>query len=131
MNASLSLHHTAVQYARKLIGANTSQSAESFNLAKTLDRAALLLHAIIYRVRLHASPLRFKSVRLEGSIIYLDGFSFDGFAIEACPRPFWCTGPCVFVIRWSRSWPSATVYLSCLRTVSVLSKPCSCCVPTA
>jgi MYND finger len=45
---------------------------------KTLSRAALLLQAIIYRIRLHASPLRFKSARIEGSIIYIDGFQFDG-----------------------------------------------------
>jgi hypothetical protein len=38
---------------------------------KTLGRAALLLQAIIYRIRLHASPLRFKSMRIEGSITYL------------------------------------------------------------
>ena len=41
---------------------------------KTFDRAALLLQAIIYRIRLHASPSRFKSVRLKRSIISLDGF---------------------------------------------------------
>lgn len=44
---------------------------------KTLGRAALLLQAIIYRIRLHASPFWFKSVRIEGSTISLDGFQFD------------------------------------------------------
>lgn len=53
---------------------------------KALGRAALLLQAIIYRIRLHASPLRFKSMRLEGSIIYLDGFQFDG--SERLLKPF-------------------------------------------
>lgn len=41
---------------------------------KSLGRAALLLQAIIYRIRLQASPLNFKSLRLEGSTIFLDGF---------------------------------------------------------
>lgn len=45
---------------------------------KTLHRASLLLQAIIYRIRLHASPIRFKSMRLEGSVIYLDGYQFNG-----------------------------------------------------
>src|SRR5271170_3024558 len=33
---------------------------------KTLGRAALLLQAIIYRIRLHASPLQFESVCVKG-----------------------------------------------------------------
>ena len=36
----------------------------------------MLLQAIIYRIRLHASTLRFKSLRLEGSTIFVDGFQF-------------------------------------------------------
>jgi hypothetical protein len=44
---------------------------------KALDRAALLLQAIIYRIRLHTSPIQFKSVRIEGSNIFLNGFQFD------------------------------------------------------
>lgn len=45
---------------------------------KSLGRAALLLQAIIYRIRLQASPLDFKSLRLEGSNIFLDGFQLAG-----------------------------------------------------
>ena len=41
---------------------------------KTLGRAASLLQAIIYRIRLHASPLEFESMRSEGSAIYLEGY---------------------------------------------------------
>jgi hypothetical protein len=38
----------------------------------------VLLQAIVYWIRLHASPLRFKSARIEGSIIFLDRFQIDG-----------------------------------------------------
>ncbi|KAL1966245.1 hypothetical protein VTN77DRAFT_4598 [Rasamsonia byssochlamydoides] len=55
---------------------------------KALARAALLLQAIIYRIRLHASPLRFKSVRIEGSIIFLEGFQFDGLDTQRHLKPF-------------------------------------------
>jgi hypothetical protein len=55
---------------------------------KTLGRAALLLQAIIYRIRLYASPLQFKSVRIEGSIISLDGFQFDGLDTQRLLKPF-------------------------------------------
>lgn len=55
---------------------------------KTLGRAALLLQAIMYRIRLHASPLLFKSVRSEGSIIYLHGFQFDGLDPQRHLNPF-------------------------------------------
>ena len=42
---------------------------------KYLGRAAILLQDIFYLIRLHASTLRFKSLRLEGSTtIFLDGF---------------------------------------------------------
>ena len=41
---------------------------------KFIHRAALLLQAIIYRIRLHASPLQFKSVHLEGSTVLLEGY---------------------------------------------------------
>lgn len=54
---------------------------------KTLGRDPLLLQAIIYRIRLHASPLRFKSVRLEGSIISLDEFQFNGLERQLKPFP--------------------------------------------
>ena len=55
---------------------------------KTLGRAALLLQAIIYRIRLHASPLRFKSARIEGSIIYLEGFQVDILDTQRQLKPF-------------------------------------------
>ena len=55
---------------------------------KTLGRATLLLQAIVYRIRLHASPLRFKSARIEGSIIYLEGFRFDGLNTQRQLKPF-------------------------------------------
>ena len=47
---------------------------------KQLFRAAQLLRAITYQIRLHASPLRFKSVRLEGSDVILeqDNIFYDG-----------------------------------------------------
>ena len=55
---------------------------------KTLDRAALLLQAIFYRIRLHASVLRFKSFRVEGSTIFLEGFQVDDLNTERYLRPF-------------------------------------------
>jgi hypothetical protein len=55
---------------------------------KTLDRAALLLKAIIYRIRLHASPIQFKSVRIKGSNISLDGFQHDGLDTQRQLKPF-------------------------------------------
>ena len=59
---------------------------------KLLNRAAMLLQAIIYRIRLHASPLRFKSLRLEGSTIFLDGFQstteFHSRESEPALKPF-------------------------------------------
>lgn len=86
MNTSLSLHSAAVQYARKLIGVNTIQSSESFKLARLLIEPFCFSKPSSNRIRLHASPLRFKSVRLEGSIVYLDGFQFDG--LERQLKPF-------------------------------------------
>ena len=82
----LSLHSTAVQYARKLIGVNTSQSAKSFKLAILLIEPFCFFKPSPNRIRLHASPLRFKSVRLEGSIVYLDEYQFDG--LEQQSKPF-------------------------------------------
>lgn len=87
MKASLSLRSTAVKFARKLIGANTSQSVESFKLTRRL-LAAVLLQAIIYRIRLYASLLRFKSARIKGSIIFLDGFQIDGLDAQRQLKPF-------------------------------------------
>ena len=55
---------------------------------KTLGRAAVLLQAIIYRIRLHASPLRFKSARVKGSIIFLDGFQINGLDAQRQLKPF-------------------------------------------
>jgi hypothetical protein len=55
---------------------------------KTLGRAALLFQAIIYRIRLYASPLQFKSARVEGSNISLDGFQFDGLDTQRQLKPF-------------------------------------------
>jgi hypothetical protein len=55
---------------------------------KALGRAALLLQAIIYRIRLHASPLQFKSMRIEGSIISLDGFQVNGLDTQRLLKPF-------------------------------------------
>jgi hypothetical protein len=55
---------------------------------KALGRAALLLQAIFYRVRLHASPLRFESIRIEGSIVSLNRFQFDGLDTQRQLKPF-------------------------------------------
>jgi hypothetical protein len=55
---------------------------------KALNRAALHLQAIIYRIRLHASPIQFKSVRIEGSNIFLDGFQFDVLDTQRQLKPF-------------------------------------------
>jgi hypothetical protein len=85
MNTSLSLHSTAVQHARKPIGANVSQSVKS---SQTLGRAALLLQAIIYQIRLHASPLQFKSMRIEGSSLCLYGFQPDELDAQRLLKPF-------------------------------------------
>lgn len=82
---SLSLHSTAVQYVRKLIGFNTSQSAENFKLARLLVEPFCFFKPSFNRIRLHASPLRFKSVRLEGSIVYLDEYQFDGLKRQLKP----------------------------------------------
>ena len=55
---------------------------------KTLGRVALLLQAIIYRIRLHASPVQFKSLRTEGSIILLEGVQLDGLDPKRQLNPF-------------------------------------------
>ena len=58
---------------------------------KSLGRAALLLQAIIYRIRLHASSLRFRSLRLQGSTIFLDGFQCNEYLFsesEQMLKPF-------------------------------------------
>lgn len=55
---------------------------------KTLDRAARLLQAIMYRIRLHASPIQFKSIHLEGSIIFLHGYEADGSGTRRQLNPF-------------------------------------------
>jgi hypothetical protein len=58
---------------------------------KTLERAALLLQAIIYRIRIHASPLHFQSARREGSVIYLEGgqpFAFGAQQLHSMPVCF-------------------------------------------
>ena len=62
---------------------------------KSLGRAAMLLQAIFYRIRLRASTLRFKSLRLAGSTIFLDDFQFasefhsreSGQALKPFPVP--------------------------------------------
>jgi len=55
---------------------------------KTLGRAAVLLQSIIYRIQLHASPLQFKSARIEGLIIFLDGFQINGLDTQRQLKPF-------------------------------------------
>ena len=55
---------------------------------KTLGRAALLLQAIIYQIRLRAFPLQFKSVRIEDSTIYLDGVHAGGTIDQRCLKAF-------------------------------------------
>ncbi|RDL37479.1 uncharacterized protein BP5553_04912 [Venustampulla echinocandica] len=42
----------------------------------------------MYKIRLYASPLRFKSVRVESSTIYLDQFQFDVTAGQQYLKPF-------------------------------------------
>lgn len=81
---------------------------------KTLGRAARLLQAIIYRIRLHASPLRFKSVRVEGSVISLHGFEFfDG--SERLLKPFPVCLDC------DRSLAEAVlVYMGCMEAMMYL-----------
>ena len=54
--------------------AEHESKCDKLEARKLLSRAAMLLQGIIYRIRLRASPLRFKSLRLEGSTIFLDGF---------------------------------------------------------
>ncbi|KAA8576643.1 hypothetical protein EYC84_006732 [Monilinia fructicola] len=56
---------------------------------KLLGRAVLLLQAIIYQIRLHASILQFESVRIKDSTVYLDGVSGNGYknAIYLAPFP--------------------------------------------
>ena len=55
---------------------------------KTLARAAIVLHAIIYRIRLHASPLQFESMRVQGTTIYLDRFQPSGLDPQRQLKPF-------------------------------------------
>jgi hypothetical protein len=55
---------------------------------KSLSRVALLLQAIIYRIRLHASPLQFKSLRIKGSNILLEGSQLDGLDTQRQLKPF-------------------------------------------
>jgi hypothetical protein len=82
---------------------------------RALDRAALLLQAIIYRIRLHASPIQFKSVRIEGSNIFLDGFQFDVLDTQRQSKPFpACLGD-------NRSlFEAALVHMWCMEAVMYL-----------
>jgi hypothetical protein len=82
---------------------------------KTLGRAALLLQAIIYRIRLHASPLRFKSARIEGSVIYLEGFQFDGLDTQRQLKPF----P-VSLDDDRRPFEAVLVYMGCMEAMMYL-----------
>ena len=86
---------------------------------KTLGRAAMLLQAIVYRIGLHASTLRFKSLRLEGSTIFLDGFQF---AAESDSRESGQTlKPFPVPLDGDRSLAEAVVvYRGCLEAMAYL-----------
>ena len=62
-----------------------SQGAENFKLARLLIEPFCFFKPSSNRIRLHASPLQFKSVRLEGSIVYLDEYQFDGLKRQLKP----------------------------------------------
>jgi hypothetical protein len=82
---------------------------------KTLGRAAVLLQAIIYRIRLHASPLPFKSARIEGSIIFLDRFQIDGLDTQRQLKSF----PVCLDDNRSLLEP-VLVYMGCMETMMYL-----------
>lgn len=82
---------------------------------KTLGRVALLLQAIIYRIRLHASPLRFNSLRTEGSIILLEGVQFDGLDARRQLKPF----P-VCLDGDQSLFEAALVYMGCMEAMMYL-----------
>jgi hypothetical protein len=84
---------------------------------KTLSRAALLLQAIIYRIRLHASPLRFKSARIEGSIIYIEGLQFDGLDTQRQLTSF------PVCLNGDRSlFEAVLVYMGCMEAMMYLHR---------
>jgi len=95
--------------------AQHKSECRKFQARKSLARAALLLQAIIYRIRLHASPHQFKSMRIEGSIIYLDGYQPVGLDPQRQLRPF--------PIRlegdpWA--FEAVLVYMGCMETMMYL-----------
>jgi hypothetical protein len=82
---------------------------------KALDRAARLLQAIIYRIRLHASPIQFKSVRIEGSNIFLNGFQFDVSDTQPQLKPF------PVCLDGNRSlFEAVLVYMGCMEAMMYL-----------
>ena len=85
---------------------------------KSLSRAALLLQAIIYRIRLHAWPLRFDSLRLEGSTIFLHGFQLNELQsreLNQILKPF------PFPLDSDRSLAEAVlVYMGCVEAMMYL-----------
>ncbi|OJJ35841.1 hypothetical protein ASPWEDRAFT_183849 [Aspergillus wentii DTO 134E9] len=55
---------------------------------KTLSRAASFLQAIFYRIRLHAYPLQFTTVRAVGSTVYLEGYKGEVSRLQRQLTPF-------------------------------------------
>ena len=71
----------------------------------------MLLQAIMYRIRMHASTLQFKSLRLEGSTIFLDGYHF---AESHSREPERVLKPFPVPLNGDRSLAEAVlVYLGC------------------
>lgn len=82
---------------------------------KTLCRATVILRAIIYKIRLHASALQFKSMRIEGSNIFLEGFHIDMSNTRRQLKPF---PVCLGSDR--RLFEAALVFSSCMEAMMFL-----------
>ena len=79
----------------------------------------MLLQAIIYRIGLHASTLRFKSLRLEGSTIFIDGFQFA--ADSHSREPWQALKPFPVPLDGDRSLAEAVVvYRGCMEAMAYL-----------
>ena len=54
------------------------ERCEVLQARKTLQRAALILQNAMYAMRRNTMPFQFRSLRLEGSALYLEGFQHNG-----------------------------------------------------
>lgn len=103
------------QVCQKIDWGQHKSECRKLQARKTLGRVAVLLQAIIYRIRLHASPLRFKSARIEYSVIFLDGFQIDELDTQRQLKPF------SICLQGNRSlFEPVLVYMGCMEAMMYL-----------